>query len=383
MQLFPQICWGNSVNRNGENSINGEGQKILMNRHKYWKITNVENRIEAFDFIRGALMILVILQHAGIWYGEFILAFHMPMFFALSGCLYEINFSGEKVNFGEYIKRKFSRLIVPYFFFELIGLVISYGVCVLNDSCIDLSKALWSVVLCINTEAYNGVMMRLWFLPCMFICDVYFYLLYKFVKKSIACNIIIMLIMFALSYLLSYSTIERFPFTVDIAIMGTAFILFGFLIHRIHRAISTNIGILWNGIIAILSIGIMIVCVKNNYSRLLMFNDVYGNYLMAICGAIVGSVAFFIVFKQCYEICLKLKFNFIKKYIVWIGQNTLEIFPMHLILLYFASILLAKLKMNKWPLRAIVVLIIMVPIVNLIIHGKSYFELKKDKPIKN
>lgn len=37
------------------------------------------------DFLRGAAMLLVLLHHSGCPLGPYILAFHMPHFFVLSG----------------------------------------------------------------------------------------------------------------------------------------------------------------------------------------------------------------------------------------------------------------------------------------------------------
>ena len=48
----------------------------------------VSNRIKILDFYRGAAMLLVLLQHSGIYFGKLILAFHMPFFFLLSGYIY-------------------------------------------------------------------------------------------------------------------------------------------------------------------------------------------------------------------------------------------------------------------------------------------------------
>jgi len=43
------------------------------------------NRIQLLDFLRGAGMLLVVLHHSDIPHGHWILAFHMPLLFFLSG----------------------------------------------------------------------------------------------------------------------------------------------------------------------------------------------------------------------------------------------------------------------------------------------------------
>lgn len=49
--------------------------------------TASKNRIEKVDFLRGLAMLLVLLHHSGFPFGSFILAFHMPLFFVISGWL--------------------------------------------------------------------------------------------------------------------------------------------------------------------------------------------------------------------------------------------------------------------------------------------------------
>jgi len=70
------------------------------------------------DFVRGILILLVLYHHSMAPYNEYILQFHMPALFILSGYTeYIIN---KDKSLGKYIKSKFLRLIVPYFSFEVL-----------------------------------------------------------------------------------------------------------------------------------------------------------------------------------------------------------------------------------------------------------------------
>lgn len=60
--------------------MNAESSSVLVKR-----------RIEWIDQLRGMAVILVILHHAGLrGFGRFILAFHMPLFFFISGLLFDL-----------------------------------------------------------------------------------------------------------------------------------------------------------------------------------------------------------------------------------------------------------------------------------------------------
>lgn len=80
------------------------------------KETSASGRMEFLDFWRGLAMLLVLLQHANAPGGGWILSFHMPLFFLLSG--YLASFREQKATFWTYIKPKFFRLLLPYFFLK-------------------------------------------------------------------------------------------------------------------------------------------------------------------------------------------------------------------------------------------------------------------------
>lgn len=88
-------------------------------------------KIQEIDFMRGIAIILMIIGHSFIvtpvdissesWCQithEWIYSFHMELFFLLSGCVYKC---GE---YGNFIKKKFNRIMVPYLFFGIIALVL-------------------------------------------------------------------------------------------------------------------------------------------------------------------------------------------------------------------------------------------------------------------
>lgn len=99
-------------------------------------MTNDKSKI--YFLLRMALPILVLIGHAAIIYtpdgivsptagstiigalGRFIYAFHMPLFFALSGALwgYQIQ-RGKYRETGKFIKNKAKRLLIPYLFFGI------------------------------------------------------------------------------------------------------------------------------------------------------------------------------------------------------------------------------------------------------------------------
>ena len=96
------------------------------------------SKLEYIDIARGIGIILVVIGHAIIkdfanksmfYYclRQLIYTIHMPLFFVISGMLYEKNkFKYNKGSNLQYITSKFSKFIIPYFSFSLIVYLIVY-----------------------------------------------------------------------------------------------------------------------------------------------------------------------------------------------------------------------------------------------------------------
>lgn len=162
----------------------------------------VVRRQEWVDAWRGLLIILVVLGHAsggafhlqppGVGRDAFdlvydvIYAFHMPAFFCLAGYLWP----EARIDAWGFIKKRFLRLMVPYFTFGVFSILVyhlalggfnsarvdfsdSYYVTkgasdIWGSLCGLLSMGAWPAE---EAYRYNSV---LWFLPCMFLVQILF-----------------------------------------------------------------------------------------------------------------------------------------------------------------------------------------------------------------
>ncbi|WP_338449552.1 acyltransferase family protein [Niallia oryzisoli] len=138
----------------------------------------MNNRIQWIDSSKGIGILLVILGHTMIQ-GELrgqIYAFHMPLFFFISGFL----FSNRKYpDLKGFIFAKAKSLLIPYVSFSIISILLMK---IFQLGTIDIPNLIKTFLL----SERNGIYFDqpLWFLTSLFTIEVIFYLLVKYVKKQ-------------------------------------------------------------------------------------------------------------------------------------------------------------------------------------------------------
>ena len=327
-------------------------------------------RNEMIDFIRGGAILLVMIQHCGAPFAEIILSFHMPFFFLLSGFLYNYRAFEKRSDFASYFRNQFRRLIIPYLWFELVNLLVS---CIIEwltqRNVISIGVALKSIILCLNMADYPNVVLRLWFLPCMFITSLLAYAMIHILQKKYIQYLVVILGLLGLSWMIAKLNIGRFPFTIDISIMGLAFVLIGYVSRPHIENIVKNIGI-WKGIFfSIILMYITSCLVKGNTELFYMYKNSYGLYFLAIPAALIGSSGFLLILIVMYQMLKNEKSKLallIRKYFLWLGRNSITIFPSHLLILYFSTRILHLFHINSWYIVTVSLIILVVPVVNII-----------------
>lgn len=126
-----------------------------------------------FLYTIGIVLVLIGHSHSSDWSQfentvllnviRFIYTFHMPLFFFIAGFLFQNSGRLENDGLKKWIKDKFIRLLIPYFFWSLIALVPKYYL--ENRSIAGLGVAV--INLAINPRA--GVWGHFWFLPVIFL----------------------------------------------------------------------------------------------------------------------------------------------------------------------------------------------------------------------
>ena len=189
----------------------------------------------------------------------FIYMFHMPLFFIISGYLWNTQ-KIANIPFDNFAKKIFKNYIIPYFkicavcfvLFKLPLGIWKYGVSM--DLVYYYSKYLWgAMVYSRGTVEWLPNCSPVWFLTCLFCAEVIFY----FIMKSRKPYIYVVIVGF-LGYITS-SIGKYFPWNIDNAFSAVPLLYIGVLIRQYWDYISSK----WNLLIMLpLAVAIVVYGIK-------------------------------------------------------------------------------------------------------------------------
>ena len=167
-----------------------------------------QSRIEYIDIFRSFGIIVMVMGHIGFGkpFDFFIHAFHMPMFFWVSGFLFKHK-STTELSFCRWVFKKIKTLLLPYFIFGIAHYLLY--VCIHHDD-INISPLIH--LFSVNTKGLP-ICGALWFLTALFFADILFFILDRYVTKELFKAIII-----AAIALVGNLTKVIFPFTLPFAL---------------------------------------------------------------------------------------------------------------------------------------------------------------------
>ena len=189
-------------------------------------------RIAWIDVLKFIGIISIYFWHLGEGLGrsyEFILLYHVPLFFFVSGCTESLQ---KQTTFQEYLKKKVKMILVPFFLFALL----SVAVVILYEKCnMELIK------LMLKQIAFGGIRNRifaysLWFLTCLFVMSLLFQLIKCLKKRSLIFGAGIILYIFA-ARLMPYkpNMVPLLPYNADCALYYIVYYCTGYCIFRNYR----------------------------------------------------------------------------------------------------------------------------------------------------
>lgn len=338
----------------------------------------MNKRDSYIDLCRAGAVSLVIIQHCGFpGIGRIILSFHMPLFFVITGMTIKLSNQRNKST-QQYVNKRIRQLILPYFEWETVVLLITFVLALLDvkNYHLDFMSAMKSIIFCLNIDDYSAVIPRLWFLPTSAISSCLAFTIIKLVDNKVMnsknsgggnCLLIaICLIDFAFFALLYYARIGRMIFTFDISLFALVYVLLGYISLESMQHVRERSRTLKCVLFLVAAMFWLTSCFRNQ-SLFLMYRNSYGELLNSFLSSLCGCFVYFI---GC-DFINDFIGNFGRKHIKWLNTNSIEIFPVHLIIisllrLYLDSIADIWVRSSLTFILCVVFLVICISFTNIL-----------------
>ena len=215
-----------------------------------------QSRVTYVDVFRGLGILLMVMGHIGFGgaFDKFIHAFHMPMFFFVSGYFYR----KKDIGFRDYFAKKKQSLLLTY---VLTG-VICYGVWLIlqmhhqNKGVIYFLKPVYHL-LWTNTDGLP-IAGALWFLTALFFCNVLYFALDRWITDMRILTGVILVITLA-GNLLPLLLPHRLPWAMDAAFVGMGLYHAARLLHSCEKKNAFRVNSLFDmNIVQIFVAGLII-----------------------------------------------------------------------------------------------------------------------------
>lgn len=313
------------------------------------KIIKEENRIEYIDFYRGLGILLMVMGHVyfGGLFDKLIHAFHMPMFFFITGYFYK-----EDTFLVNFVKKKVRTLLFPYFFFGIFNIIVY---CLINHT-IYLKKSL--DLIGYNTNGWVPIG-PLWFLTALFFATIIYKIIDLMYKKSIYKSIMATLIAFLGNVTVSLLHI-RLPWALDTAFVAVGFIHIGRLgkIYKDNKIIYKMMNLDFFGWI-IFSLLASTFIFLNGYVN--MREGVYSNVILFWIAAVSSIVVLLNFSKILQSISKKIAlFRIIYKYLSWVGENSVIFLCLNQLIIYIIKTVLPNNLVNILFYKVVVLVVAMI-----------------------
>ena len=294
-------------------------------------MTTNTNRIIWIDYVKAFAIMIVIMLHIGIPdpFRTIVRSFIIPIFFILSGLFYTPN---KYTTYNAFWEHKTLRLLVPYLILNAITyiywLLIARNLGADAETTIPFWKPLLGIIL--GLEHWMEHCKPLWFLPCLMLTEWIFYLLHRMSKKNEKILLGYVTLTTLLGFLLSQFNTPPLPWGIGGSCSMMLFYFIGYILRIknyfdiLQKTNQHYYSTTFWGSICLISI-VFCTYLSLQTSETKVFENSYGNLFYSIPAAICGSM-FLITLGMIVH-----KLFPLSKVLEYIGQHTLPILAMHLI----------------------------------------------------
>ena len=284
-------------------------------------------RIEWVDALKGVAIIWLMIYHFYIveW-----LRSPVFIFFFLSGLFYSSDSS-----FATFLKKKARVLLIPFLFFFVLGLIVSYfGTVAIGKKFVF--PHVWQLLTLIPVEAevHNPLGVgAIWFLVSLFEIYVFYYLI-----RLLSTNKIFILIFTGLLWLFASFILEKFAMgSLVYMICSLSFLPFFVVAHLFREHVLNKQNPLWVIGVAIVVYLFTLIPISESIIKptFLRGLDVMGGGIILRIKDLIGSSALIIILIEIAKRVgekIKNHCRYVNRFLVYEGGNSLIILGVHFLL---------------------------------------------------
>lgn len=266
-------------------------------------------RKKYLDIAKGVGIILVVWAHASGPGSRYINLFHMPMFFFISGLLFN-----ERNSCEQFILNKIKSLYIPFLTWNLIFYLIEYSLSrSIENKEFNLDSFLnvvFQIEVGVNKSSFLGAT---WFLAALFWISIIYKCIYvflnKYIKYTAACIVGVSLISTIVAINITI------PYFLSRTIICSLFYSSGFLLKQFMENIIRS---QWKIYFAVALFGIFLILNKDNFCN--MGQNIYTNKLSFLMGAFIASISVILLSHAMEEKMLRVSDLF-----AFIGKNSMQV----------------------------------------------------------
>jgi len=266
-------------------------------------------RLEYIDIAKGIGIILVVIGHTtnGV-VCQWIYSFHMPLFLLISGFLFDI----KKYPVGiKFVKKRTHQILVPCIIFTALFLIAD--IFFFDTSNIKLMQ--------FNLPG------ALWFLPVLYLVEIIFYYITKWIKSIILQRLVILLFFPLVGYFTMRLHILN-SFSISSVFPAIVFYGIGNFYSKEINNISNKYNNLYLALFLLLVPLVYVFILKSSIN--LSYNDIPDPVFLSYIIAIIGSLGLLLI-------STRIQWLFAKRMLTFLGANTLIIMGIHQLFLDFST----------------------------------------------
>lgn len=329
----------------------------------------MHDRNKKFDIARGIGILLITLGHCKVpaVLNHYIYAFHVPLFFVIAGCIFDCGkYRNPSVSMKMVAIKKAKSYLLPYCVMYAINtMIIAFSWQGLNIFGFVSNILHYFVWMLASTEVFPHCE-PLWFLPCLYLAYIIFFVIMRKNSKFIYC--ISVPILACLYWLKASIDSSLFYWHADVALLGASFMLIGYYIE--HSKVRKKTCQDKRAIIVIsLSLLIGVCSAKINISGVDLNHLKTGNLMLFFLHSTFLSLA-------CIDISACLEKTRLGNVFSYFGRNTLPIMGFNFQCILIARRLLAPTLGASfyWILEFVLSCILLLGVVQIWNYGKLMFD---------